>query len=100
MYNIKFTPVQLNALYGFLMSYMVTGALPDQAGLMLADIQKQQDAQRESVEAFDKAIAAGVLSNDKERFTYAGNWMFIGQSWAADKKYAFKHVNTREYLHI
>lgn len=47
--------------------------------------------------AFERAIAAGRLSDDPTRSDYAGHYMYMGPT--TDGKHdAFKHVFTREYL--
>ena len=47
-------------------------------------------------ERFEKAIAAGRLSDDPKSPRYAGNYMYMGEASAGGAM--FKNVATREYL--
>lgn len=46
--------------------------------------------------AYDKAIAAGRLSDEPNASNFAGAYMFMGHD--DDGKALFKHINTRRYL--
>jgi hypothetical protein len=46
-------------------------------------------------QAFDTAINSGILSNDKTKPNYVGNYMYMGNN---NGKPAFKHIDTRKYL--
>lgn len=50
--------------------------------------------------AFERAIENGRLSQDQEAANFAGNYMYMGTSWAigALGRDEFKHVGTRRYL--
>ena len=50
---------------------------------------------RNSVDAFNDAIAAGRLSVDESAPNYAGHYMYMGTERDVD---LFKHVDTRKYL--
>ena len=51
---------------------------------------------RNSVDAFNDAIAAGRLSADESAPNYAGHYMYMGTD--AEGIDLFKHINTRRYL--
>jgi len=46
--------------------------------------------------AFERAIAAGVLSEDEDAENFAGAFMFMG---ALEEGDAFKHIGTRRYVY-
>jgi hypothetical protein len=46
--------------------------------------------------AFDRAIAAGILSENPKAENFAGGFMFMG---ALDEGDAFKHIDTRQYVY-
>jgi hypothetical protein len=46
--------------------------------------------------AFDRAIAAGILSKEPSAENFAGDFMFMG---ALEEGDAFKHIGTREYIY-
>lgn len=48
-------------------------------------------------EQFEKAIACGHLSTDKEVTNYVGYYMYMGEN---DRVIMFKHINTREYYNL
>ena len=45
-------------------------------------------------EAFEAAIAEGVLSADPKSVRYAGAYMYMGTDASGHR---FKHIDTREY---
>lgn len=51
-------------------------------------------------EIFDKAIAAGFLSNDVGKNNYAGLFMFMGISNEHTPRVQFKHRDLRCYVLI
>lgn len=51
----------------------------------------------EPKQAFNHAIATGDLSDKHDSPDFAGLYMFM---YATDKLLYFKHINTREYLHV
>ena len=51
---------------------------------------------RNSVDAFNDAIAAGRLSANESARNYAGHYMYMGTD--AKGIDLFKHINTRTYL--
>ena len=57
-----------------------------------------------SNEAFEAAIKSGRLSANEYDVTYAGKYMFMGQTTASQSGQTrstvtlFKNINTREYL--
>jgi hypothetical protein len=59
------------------------------------NIGEQQQEQNESVMAFEGALMAGILSEDKSANNYVGAYMYMGMN---NGKAAFKHIMTREYL--
>ncbi len=46
-------------------------------------------------EAFEQAIAKGILSVDQTKPNYAGNYMYMHTDEQGD---AFKHIDTRKYI--
>ena len=44
--------------------------------------------------AFDDAVEQGIFSSDVNADNYAGEWMYMFT------QYAFKNVNTREYIYV
>ena len=50
---------------------------------------------RDSMTAFDEAIAAGRLSGEESADNFAGNYMYMGSVKGTDQ---FKHIATRRYL--
>lgn len=105
MYNIKVNELQLQALHGGLHLYAnglakidtpeskISSRIVRELALSLL---KQQDEQRERVLAFERAIAAGLLSNDKDADNFAGNYMYMGTS---EFSIMFMHIMTRECIH-
>lgn len=53
-----------------------------------------------SQEAFRMAIEDGWLSLSAGNTNWVGNYMFMGESAGFPNCLAFKHIDTREYLHI
>ena len=51
-----------------------------------------------SDQAFERAIAAGVLSENPRSPLYAGNYMYMHT--AAGNVDVFKHIDTRQYLYV
>lgn len=98
MYNIKLTAEQLQTIQ-IALGFHRSNDKDDPRNIHINDTMvslfKQQDEQSESVEAFDKAIAAGLLSNDSEVDNYAGMYMYMG---VTDGKAGFKNRMTRTYL--
>jgi hypothetical protein len=52
----------------------------------------------DAAQAFDEAIAAGVLSADRWAITYAGGFMYMGTD--DERGHAFKNIDTRAYLYM
>lgn len=52
---------------------------------------------RSPLDAFDNAIALGVLSADPSG-EYAGDWMYMHTY--VGRGDAFKNINTREYMYV
>jgi hypothetical protein len=52
---------------------------------------------RESDEAFDAAIASGLLSADPASPQYAGHWMYMHTD--PTRGDAFKNINRRHYIY-
>lgn len=50
---------------------------------------------RHAATAFENAIAAGILSNDRFRPNFAGRYMYMHSDMGADH---FKHCDTRQYV--
>lgn len=59
-------------------------------------LENQQEEQRKSVEAFDNALAAGILSTEKGAKNYVHYYMYMGKGEGG--KALFKHISTRAYL--
>ena len=104
MYTIKVNNLELQALTAALCNYRVmTNNVGSPESVLMGrilrelevSISKQQEEQREPVEAFERAIAAGYLSNDPQAANFVGTYMYMGLN---NGKAAFKHYNTREYL--
>lgn len=61
---------------------------------MNTNTQWHQDI-KDSVQAFEEAIASGRLSRNPNADNYAGHYMYMGPGKGGD---AFKHSLTREYI--
>jgi len=56
------------------------------------------DYEKETREAFERALSSGRLSHDKSAYNYVGNhWMYMGPR-ADGRGDSFKHSLTREHL--
>ena len=67
---------------------VATGRIPNQV---------ERDAkwlQAKVNRVFDDAIGQGIFSADVNADNYAGEWMYMFT------QYAFKNVNTREYIYV
>jgi hypothetical protein len=50
---------------------------------------------KEPEQAFDNAIAKGLLSDDENKENFAGNYMYM---YSENNKDFFKDITTREYI--
>lgn len=98
MYNIKLTAEQLRVMNIALNEYaMIVPEKSAEVFKLLLTMAEQQSKQRESVEAFERAIAAGLLSNDPAADNFADKYMYMGTSEFSSM---FKHIMTRKYIHV
>ena len=56
------------------------------------------DAHSEAMDAFDRAILQGRLSDNPQDASYAGKYMYMGREQKGDiGKDLFKNINSRQY---
>jgi len=69
---------------------VAAGRMPNRNEQLRAEDQTSADR------AFDKALESGVFSLDENAYLSVYNWMYISNT---DGVYAFKHRETRTYIH-
>ena len=57
-------------------------------------LNQAEQEQARTDHAFDDAVEQGIFSADVNADNYAGEWMYMFT------QYAFKNVNTREYIYV
>ena len=67
---------------------VATGRIPNQV--------EQEQARTDH--AFDDAVEQGIFSADVNADNYAGEWMYMYTNERG--LYAFKNINTREYIYV
>lgn len=104
MYNIKVNEVDLKVIDLALNHYynsLAVNPVNDMITEIRERIRNQQAEQCESVQAFEAAIAAGLLSNDKGAVNYAGKFMYMGtQQKDSFTELFFKHSISRDKLSL
>lgn len=100
MYNIKLTDEQIVNI-GIALTLLKNQSdeplaveLANTSAIMLRQWREQLPA----VQAFETAVRAGILSNDKDAKNYVGDYMYMGKM--PDGSIAFKHIMDRGYVFL